>query len=272
MRELFNRYRFFFLAVALLLSTLLLYSYSLRNKGATTFFERSILTFAAPFQASIDGSADFFKGLWGNYIWLVDARRQNQELLQENRRLGSELQQVEEIRLQNERLRSLLAFVDDVDRAALPAQIIGEDASNWARTVTIDKGSRAGLRDGLPVVAAGGVVGRIIKTAPGSSRVLLVTDASSNVAALVQRTRTRGVVQGHGAKLALKYALRDADVAAGDLLVTSGMGGVFPKGLSLGKVEIAVRDEMDLFQQIVVAPVVDFSHLEEVMVLLGEDR
>ena len=272
MRELFNRYRFFFLAVVLLLSTLLLYSYNLRNKGATTFFERAILTIAAPFQTSIDESADFIKGLWGNYLWLVDARRQNLELQQENRQLNSELQQVEEIRLQNERLRNLLALVDDIDRAALPAQIIGEDASNWARTVTIDKGSRAGLRDGLPVVAAEGVVGRIIKTSPSSSRVLLVTDASSNVAALVQRTRTRGIVHGLGTKLALKYALRDAEVAAGDLLVTSGMGGVFPKGLSLGKVQIVERDELALFQKIVVTPVVDFSHLEEVMVLLGEDR
>ena len=272
MRELFYRYRFFFLAVALLLSTLLLYSYNLRNKGATTFFERAILTIAAPFQASIDGSANFIKGLWGNYFWLVDTRQQNLTLQQENRQLSAQLQQVEEIRLQNDRLRNLLAFVDDVDQAAVPAQIIGEDASNWARSVTINKGSRAGLRDGLPVVAAEGVVGRIIKTSPNSSRVLLVTDASSNVAALVQRTRMRGVVHGQGATLALKYALRDAEVSVGDLLVTSGMGGVFPRGLSLGKVQIAERDELALFQKIVVVPVVDFSHLEEVMVLLGEDR
>ncbi len=272
MRELFNRYRFFFLAVALLLSSLLLYSYNLRNKGATTFFERAILTFAAPFQAGLDGSVNFVKDSWSNYLWLIDARQQNQQLLQENQQLTAELQQVEEIRLQNQRLRNLLDFIDDVDRAALPAQVIGEDASNWARTLTINKGSRSGLRDGLPVVAAGGVVGRIIKTAPGSSRVLLVTDASSNVAALVQRTRSRGVLQGRGAKLTLKYALRDADIAVGDLLVTSGMGGVFPKGLSLGKVEIVERDELDLFQRIQVASAVDFSHLEEVMVLVDLDR
>jgi rod shape-determining protein MreC len=138
--------------------------------------------------------------------------------------------------------------------------------------LTIDKGSRSGLRDGLPVVAARGVVGRIIKTAPNSSRVLLVTDASSNIAALVQRNRSRGVLQGSGAKLILKYTLREADIATGDLLVTSGMGGVFPKGLSLGTVEIVERDELSLFQRIQVVPVVDFSHLEEVMVLMGEDR
>lgn len=271
MREIINRYRFLLIAVVLLLSTLLLYSWNLRNKGATTFFERAVLTIAAPFQAAVDGAANSMSGVWGNYLWLVDARQQNQQLLLENQQLRSDLQQIEGVRLQNGRLRNLLAFVDEVDRAALPAQIIGEDASNWARTVTINKGSRAGLRDGLAVVAAEGVVGRIIKTSPNSARVLLVTDASSNVAALVQRTRTRGVVQGRGAKLTLKYALRDADIVTDDLLVTSGMGGVFPKGLILGRVEIAQRDELDLFQQVEVAPVVDFSHLEEVMVLVGED-
>jgi len=80
------------------------------------------------------------------------------------------------------------------------------------------------------------------------------------------------VLQGSGAKLTLKYAVRDADIAAGDLLVTSGMGGVFPKGLSLGKIEIVERDELALFQGVQVVPEVDFSHLEEVMVLMGEER
>ncbi len=272
MRELFHRYRLFFLAVALLLSTLLLYSYNLRNKGATSFFERAVLTLAAPFQATFDGTADFVQGLWRNYVWLVDARQQNQILLQENLQLRSQLERVEEIRLQNERLRALLAFVDDLDRPALPAQVIGEDASSWARTVTIDKGTRAGLRNGLPVVAADGVVGRIIKTAPNSSRVLLVTDASSAVAALVQRTRARGVVRGRGKDLVLDYALRTADIQEGDLLVTSGMGGIFPKGLTLGRIKTIKRGDFGLFQQVEVTPAADFSHLEEVMVIVGEDR
>lgn len=272
MRELVKRYRYFLLAVALLLTILLLYSYNLRQKTATTFFERAVLTLAAPFQSSIDGVADTLSGWWGNYVWLIDTEQRNVELEQENRLLRAELQQVEEFRLQNGRLRELLAFVDDIDRPALPAQVIGEDASSWARTVTIDKGTRAGLRTGLPVVAAEGVVGRIIKVAPNSSRVLLVTDASSAIAALVQRTRTRGVARGRGVEMSLDYALRDADVAQGDLLVTSGMGGVFPKGLPLGYVDMVVRDQFGLFQKVDVNPAVDFSHLEEVLVVVGEDR
>lgn len=272
MRDLVKRYRNFLLAVALLLSILLFYSYNLRHKTSTTFMERAVLTLAAPFQASIDGVADSLSGLWQGYVWLIDTEQRNLVLEQENQKLLSALQQVEEFRLQNERLRKLLAFVDDIDRPALPAQVIGEDASSWARTITIDKGTRAGLRVGLPVVAAQGVVGRIIKSAPNSSRVLLVTDASSAIAALIQRTRTRGVARGHGMEMTLDYALRNADIEQGDLLVTSGMGGVFPKGLPLGYVSAVMRDKFGLFQTVDIVTAVDFSHLEEVLVVVGEDR
>ena len=113
-------------------------------------------------------------------------------------------------------------------------------------------------------------MGRIIKVAPNSARVLLVTDASSAIAALIQRTRTRGVVRGRGDDLSIEYALRDADIQIGDLLVTSGMGGVFPKGLALGLIETVEKDQFGLFQQIKAIPTVDFSHLEEVMVIVGE--
>lgn len=272
MRDLLRHYRNLLLAVALLLAILLLYSYNLRQRSATTFFERAVLTVAAPFQASIDGAADTVSGWWNHYLWLVDVEQRNEVLERENRRLRSELQQVEEFRLQNERLRELLAFVDDIDRPALPAQVIGEDVGNWARTVTIDKGTRAGLRAGLPVVAAEGVVGRIIKAAPNSSRVLLVTDASSAIAALVQRTRARGVARGRGDGMALDYALNDADIQPGDLLVTSGMGGVFPKGLPLARIAAVERDQFGLFQRVKLVSTVDFSHLEEVLVVVGEDR
>ncbi|MCW8891812.1 MAG: rod shape-determining protein MreC [Deltaproteobacteria bacterium] len=272
MRDLLKRYRFFLFAIILLLATVILYSYNLRQKTATTFFERAVLTFASPLQTSLDGLVDSVKGVWGNYLWLVDARQQNLVLAQENKDLRTKLQQSEEISLQNVRLRRLLAFVDDLDRPALPAQVIGEDASNWARTIVIDKGSRAGLLTGFPVVAADGVVGRIIKTAPNSSRVLLITDASSAVAALIQRTRTRGVARGRGNDLSLEYALRDGDIQTGDLLVTSGMGGVFPKGLALGVITVVEKDPFNLFQQVQAETAADFSHLEEVLVIVGEDK
>jgi len=270
-RELLVRYRFLILAIFLMLATLILYSYNLRQKTATTFFERAVLTFTAPFQVGIDGVADLTKSTWGNYFWLVETRQHNLELERENKLLQAKLHQVEEISLQNVRLRKLLAFVDKFDHPALPAQVIGEDASNWARTITIDKGSSDGLSAGLPVVAAQGVVGRVIKIAPNSARVLLLTDASSAIAALIQRTRTRGIAQGRGDKLSIEYALQNADIKVGDLLVTSGMGGVFPKGLPLGTIKSVENDQYGLFQQVAVTPNVDFSYLEEVMVMVMDN-
>ena len=271
MRNLLGRYRFLLGGLVLLLITVLLYSYNLRRRTATTFFERAVLTFAAPFQNSFDAIVDSVDDTWNGYLWLVDTRQRNVELERENKELRARLVEADEALLQNLRLRRLLAFVDDLDKPALPAQVIGEDASNWSRTIIINKGARAGLRNGFPVVAADGVVGRIIKTAANSSRVLLITDASSAVAALVQRTRTRGVGRGRGNDLSLEFALRDSDARVGDLLVTSGMGGVFPKGLPLGRIKEIERDPFSLFQQISVATATDFSHLEEVMVIVGED-
>ncbi len=271
MLQLIRRYRMFLLAVIILLASVLLYSYNLRNRQATTFFERAVLTFSEPFQSIIDDSYKSVVGFWNNYLFLVNAKKENESLKKEVAVLRNRLQGVEEVSLQNKRLRKLLDFVDDLDKPALPAQVIGEDISNWARTIVIDKGLRSGLRHGMPVVAAEGVVGRVIKVAQNSARVLLVTDASSAIAALNQRTRTRGVARGLGDDLSIEYTLNQADIDVGDLMVTSGMGGVFPKGLPLGRVLAVEKDQFGLFQRVLVDTVVDFSHLEEVMVILGED-
>lgn len=271
MGDFFKRHRILVLAVVLLVGSLLLYSYNLRHKGATTFFERSVISLSAPLQKAVDVFTEEVGLLWTNYLWLVDARQQNRRLLEKNRELQGELVALSEVRLENQRLRRLLDFVDTIERPALPARIVAEDVSSWARTIVIDKGDESGLREGMPVVVAEGVVGRVIKTASNSARVLLITDASSAVAALIQRTRTRGVARGLGGNLSLDYASREDDLQVGDLLVTSGMGGVFPKGLVIGKVVLAEQGKFGLFQQVEIEPSTDFSHLEEVLVLLDEE-
>lgn len=268
MGDFFKRHRIIVLAVVLLVSTLLLYSYNLRHKGTTTLFERTVLTVSTPLQSSVDVFVDEIARLWTNYLWLVNARQENTHLKEENRNLQGELAALSEIRLENDRLRRLLDFVNEIEHPELPARVIAEDASRWARTVVIDKGTDMGVHEGLPVVVAEGVVGRVIKAAPNSARVLLITDASSAVASLVQRTRTRGVARGAGDLMTLDYASREDNLEEGDLLVTSGMGGVFPKGLVVGRVVAAEQGKFGLFQDVEVAPSADFSRLEEVLVLL----
>jgi rod shape-determining protein MreC len=269
MRDFLKRHQISFLVTLLVLVVVLVYSANLRKKSATTLFERAVLTLTEPIQQVIDRTGSSITGLWRNYLWLVDTRQQNVAIAKVNRDLRARLLAVKEVSLENQRLKKLLDFVETDPRKVLPALVVAEDASSWARTIVIDKGEHNGVIEGASVVVAEGVVGRVIKVATNSSRVLLVTDAASSIAGLVQRTRTRGVVRGNGSELTLEFALRNDPVEVDDLIVTSGMGGVFPKGLVVGRVAAVQRTDYGLFQQIDLAPVVDFSRLEEVLVLMG---
>ena len=272
MFELLKRYRTAMLACCMALAALLLYSSQLRNRQETGLFYKLILQITAPPQKIIDSSVEAVADGWEHYLWLVDTEAENQRLQLVNSQLRAELARLEEARMANERLRKLLDFKEDVAIPVLPAQVIAEDASSWFRTVVIDKGSEDGLREGLPVVVAEGVVGRTLQVASYQSRVLLLTDASSAVAVLVQSTRTRGICRGEGDQLTLDYALRREEIRAGDRVVTSGTGGIFPKGLPVGKVSSSYQAPYGLFQTVKVDPAVDFARLEEVLVLLREER
>jgi len=271
MRDLFRHSRRLLLIGLLLIGLLLGYSASLRRQEGTTLFERGVLAVTAPMLKVIDAVADRVSGVWSKYLWLVQVKQENQTLREENRQLRVRLQVHREYQLENERLRRLLSFSKTQNRPVMPAQVIGEDLTAWAHTVVIDKGLQEGLREGLPVVVAEGLVGQVIKCGPHEARVLLVTDASSAVGVLTQRTRTRGVCRGRGDHLTLEFALREDDVEVGDQVLTSGMGGIYPKGLVVGQVSRVDRDDFGLFQHVEVAPAPDFSRLEEVLVLLEKN-
>ncbi|GAB4563803.1 MAG: rod shape-determining protein MreC [Geothermobacteraceae bacterium] len=268
MLDFFRKYRLPLLAGALLLAVLLFYSYQLRQRSGLSLFHRGLLQLTAPFQRLVDSGIEAVADAWSHYLWLVDTARRNDELTEENRRLKARLASMTEVELANERLRRLLGFREHIDRPVLPAQVVGEDASSWFRTVVIDKGSEDGLRDGLPVVVAEGVVGRTFQTSAHATRVLLVTDASSAIAVLVQPTRTRAICRGRGQRLVLDFTPRTDQVSVGDTVITSGMGGVFPKGIPIGTVTEVSRGDYGLFQGVTLEPSVDFSRLEEVLVLL----
>jgi len=267
-----RQHRSIIMAVLLLFSALLLYSANLKRRDQTTLFEKGVLMITSPFQSAIEISCRTVADTWSRYIWLMGTADENTRLTKEVRHLQSQLSALTEISLENERLRSLLNFSKEVDLPVLPAQVIAEDVAGWFRTVVIDKGLSDGVREGMPVVVAEGVVGRVIRSAPDQARVLLVTDPSSAVASLVQRNRTRGVCRGQGETLSLDFVLRMDDLTPGDTIVTSGTGGIFPKGLVVGIVQEATRKEYGLFQEVTVGPAVDFSRLEEVLVLIKEEQ
>lgn len=270
MLEFLKKYRTPLVAGGLVLLALLVYSANLRQNERTTLFERAVLQLTAPAQKGIDVAWGAVAGWWDHYLWLVGAEDENRRLREENRLLKAEIDRLQEVRLANERLRKLLAFKEEAQIPALPAQVIAEDASSWFRTAVIDKGTADGVYEGLPVVVAEGVVGRIVAASARQSRVLLITDASSAVASLVQRNRTRGVARGRGEGLSLEFVPRDAEIHVGDTVVTSGTGGLFPKGLPVGRITGLKREAYGLFQSVEVEPFVDFSRLEEVLVLLKE--
>ncbi|MBW2504909.1 MAG: rod shape-determining protein MreC [Deltaproteobacteria bacterium] len=270
MMDWWRKYRSFFLGMALILVALLWYSLSVREKEHTNLFEKVLLSVSGPILDNIDSLMTNSADLWRKYLYLIDTVDENKKLMQENTTLRAALARLDEINLENQRLRRLLDFKEVQGIPTLPAQVIAEDASSWLRTIMLNKGERDGVKEGLPVVAAEGVVGRIVRVGPKHSRVLLITDASSALAALIQRNRARGVCRGAGDLLTFDFVLRQEEVVLGDRVVTSGMGGVFPKGLTVGLVEALEQKDFGLFQAVQVRPAVDFSHLEEVLVLIGE--
>jgi rod shape-determining protein MreC len=222
----------------------------------------------APLQSGAASASAWFGGI-GGFLAGAGLRRENEELRREIERLRREVQESRERVAAALRLERLLDFRGKSAFALTAAGVIGRDASGLYRTVLIDRGSVDGLEHQQAVLSPDGVVGRVIKVFPRSALVLLVTDRSSGIDAIVQRTRDQGVVQGGGGGgCVLKYLDRSAEVEVGDYVVTSGIGGRFPKGVLIGQVS-GINQGGDLFQSVDIRPSAGLNRLEEVLVVTG---
>lgn len=266
MWEWWSKNRNLLIGLVLLVAALLWFSLSLAGAERTGWLDRLTLRMSGPLFGTATAAQQGVAGIWGAIVPGGGAL----DLDAENRRLRAELAAARESLHENERLRRLLGFVEQQSRRTVAARVIAEDASSWFRTVEIDRGWEDGVVEGLPVANAAGLLGRVVRSSAHSARVLLITDASSAVAVLVQDQRARGVCRGQGGGLALDYALVQDEIQVGDGVVTSGLGGVFPKGLVVGYVRSVRREQFGLFQTVEVEPAVDFAHIEEVLVLLKE--
>lgn len=182
---------------------------------------------------------------------------------------------MEEYKQENERLRQLLEYKENnqhlFDFAIAP--VIGRNPSNWYHTLTIGLGENAGMKQNQVVVTSQGVVGRIIATTPRTSEVLLILDRDGALGGMVQSNRTPGIVEGssdYRGYLQMIRISRDAPVEVNQVIVTSGLGGIFPKGLLLGTVVKVIPESDGLMNRAIIAPSVDFDHLEEVLVITGD--
>jgi rod shape-determining protein MreC len=167
----------------------------------------------------------------------------------------------------NHRLKRLLDLQRRLPTKAVAAAIVARDATVWFQSLTLDKGGSHGIEPGMPVLAPEGVVGVIAATSSHAARVLLLTDPNSGIDVLVQRTRVRGIVSGRIERTAvLKYVGRAEDLQVGDRIVTSGLDGVFPKGMPVGEIVRVSRDDPGLFLHADIQPAADAGRLEEVLV------
>lgn len=182
--------------------------------------------------------------------------------------LESRLVRLDETMRENERLAKLLAFKQTIPEKAVAARVIGWDLSPWRRTVILDKGKKQGLKKNMAVVVSAGLVGRIVEVGGSTSRVILLTDPEARVSALTDQSRAQGVVIGDGSpQLKMGYLDLDGAVAVEETVLTSGIGGLFPKGLRIGKITNLSKDPSGLQLMARIQPFVFFSKLEEVLCL-----
>jgi rod shape-determining protein MreC len=213
------------------------------------------------------------RDVWIRYIFLVGLEEKNRQLERKNARLTEELINYREGYLEAIRLQKILGLQKGAPYPMLAARVTGRSPSAIFKMIMINRGETDGVHAGLPVVSINGVVGRILETSWNVSRVLLIIDENSNLDALIQGSRAQGILQGAAtAGCTLKYVNKTAEIKAGDIVITSGLGGVFPKGLPLGIVKSASKKEADMFQKISVAPFADLALIEEVLVIMPEGR
>ncbi len=232
------------------------------------WFDRAAIAISVPVQTSIRWGLETVWDGMQSYFLLLQTQENNRQLATENRKLLNELASFQEIARENERLRQIAAFTLPLEGKKILAQVIAQDVSPEFRMIRINKGQQHGVETGMAVIALEGIVGRVIRSGKDFADVLSLLDSSSAIDALLQRNRVRGVVEGQGGQqLSMKYLRRTDDVQEGDLIVSSGIGGLFPKGLTIGKVVSVKKKNFGITQTVEVSPSVDFNRLEEITVI-----
>ena len=230
-----------------------------------------VLWILRPLQVVSQGTVNWIKNFGENYNTLSGFRADNERLRKRIEILEVEKQKLMEADATNRRLQELLEFRTQLPGRTITASIIANSASSWFQSCLLDKGSADGVRKGMAVLTPVGVVGQVVAVTARTAKVLLLTDPNSGVDVLVQRTRSRGIVSGSLENgTVLKYVKRSEDVQEGDRLITSGIDGVFPKGMMVGAVIKVRKQHLGLFQYIEVLPAVQSARVEEVLVVAAD--
>lgn len=255
-------------AFFLVIGIFVLLSPEIKGSPRFYFFERPFAFSINVVQSGFKSIFNSISSVWSDYISLTNVRNDNRRLIEENKRLRNEYIMVQEKALAADRLMELLRLKDMLKKEFVIAGIVAKDPTSWSSIVVINKGEKDGLRPGMGVINEDGVVGRVVRTTPSYSRVLLISDRNSSVAGLIQRTRDEGIVAGSGGNpLRLNYVSVTSDVLKGDLILTSGTDSVFPEGIIIGGISKVDTPKNAMFHSIEVLPGVNLSKVREVMIL-----
>ncbi len=242
------------------------------GRGQLTPLETAIKDGLAPLQKVTMSFSHGIKNGVSYFTSLGSLKEENEALKEEIRQLRNELKRAEEYKRQNQQLKQMLNYQEfNIDNYELmSASVIGRDPGNWFATVTVNRGEADGVQPDMTVVVPEGLVGRIVAVSKHTAEVLLITDPRSGVGAMLQASGMPGIIEGitnSSGTLRMVYLPKDAPVRAKQVVVTSGMGGIFPKGLRIGEVIDAANDPSGLFKVANVKPFVDFRTLEEVFIV-----
>lgn len=268
MADYLRRNRVLLTSCGLLLLSLLVVSTSVRSPDQRDLIARALLDGLAPLQLGLAWTRAGAREIWSGYVNLVGLRRENELLRERVASLEQQNVQLEELERTNERLEELLQLRADLHPAVYGARVIGRDPLPWSRTFTVDRGERDGIRRGMAVLSPQGVVGQVIEVSRIAAQVLLLTDHNSGIDAVIQRSRARGIVQGAlNEGCHMKYLRRGEDVSVGDRVITSGLDGIFPKGIPIGEVVEVSRRHRGLLQVALVQPSAALDRIEEVLIV-----
>lgn len=252
----------------LLILSLHLISTGVRPGDLSARPQSAFLELVSPVVGAFTNLTEGASSITKDYLDLVHVRDENAHLRIELARVKSDQARMAELEVENHHLGELLELKNALGTNAVAASVIGSDATGVSRTLVLASGADDGLRPGMAVLANQGVVGKIIAVSPHASRVLLIDDHNSALDGFDQRTRARGIVAGlvEGGVI-LKYADRSQDIKVGDTIVTSGLDGIFPRGLLVGTIRNVRREGPGLFLGVRIEPAVDFRELEQVLIL-----
>ena len=247
---------------------------TVQTRGHSTPTAEALGFITTPIQSALARVHRGAVNVWSTYLDWKNVRAENRRLREENQRLRVESLQVSETATENQRLRRLLALQQRLPLETVSAEIIAREWGGWVRSLTVNRGRGDKVARLTAVISPDGLIGRVMEVRSGASVIQVLTDPASTVGAHVVRTRTAGIVEGDPrGTMRLKYMAREGGgIHVGDLVVTSGSGGVFPRGIPVGRVRAIDDRGSALFHYAVLTPVVDFARVDEVLLLTGETK